>query len=174
MKGIIIYKGKYGATAQYAGWLGEELNIPAITAENIEGSDLAPCDFIILGTSVYIGKLQISKWLRHNQEKIKDKKIYFFLVSGTPPDQKEKLETYLQAGLPPAIRDRATVYYLHGKLDIAKLSWKDRFLLKMGARLAKDPEEKRSMLTDYNDVKKENIAGLVAKIKESYAAVKPA
>ena len=28
MKGIIIYKGKYGATAQYAQWLGEELNFP--------------------------------------------------------------------------------------------------------------------------------------------------
>ena len=27
MKGIIIYKGKYGATRQYADWLGKELNL---------------------------------------------------------------------------------------------------------------------------------------------------
>ena len=28
MKGLIIFKGKYGATRQYAGWIGDELQLP--------------------------------------------------------------------------------------------------------------------------------------------------
>jgi hypothetical protein len=34
------------------------------------------------------------------------------------------------------------------------LSAWDRFVLKMGARLTKDPAEKKAMLTDFNNVKK--------------------
>ena len=35
MKGIIIYKSKYGATKQYADWLGELLHIPSVFLDHI-------------------------------------------------------------------------------------------------------------------------------------------
>jgi hypothetical protein len=53
------------------------------------------------------------------------------------------------------------------------LSWKDRFMLKMGARLAKNPGESKRMLTDYNSVKKENISGIIAAVKK-YSGVEKA
>ena len=66
MKGVIIYKGKYAATRQYADWLGTELQLPVIIADNIEGKKIAKYDFVVLGSSVYIGKLQIHNWLKNN------------------------------------------------------------------------------------------------------------
>ena len=172
MKGIIVYKGKYGATRQYAQWLGEELNLPAITANDMTTESLLPCDFIIIGSSVYIGKLQISKWLSNNLAAIKGKKIFFFQVAGTAPEEREKLQAYIRSGVPEEIREQCEVYYYQGKMILNDLSWKDKFMLKMGARLTRDPAAKKTMLTDYNQVKKENITGLVDAVKKFSAAAK--
>jgi len=166
MKGIIIYKGKYGATQQYAQWLGEELNLPVAASDKIDGNDLLNYDFLVIGSSVYIGKLQISKWLKANLPSLRGKKIFFFQVAATPPDQKEKLETYIRSGVPAEIRNQCEFYFYPGKMILSNLSWIDRFMLKMGARLTKDPDAKKGMLTDFNDVKKENIAGLASEVKK--------
>ena len=164
MKGIVIYQGKYGATQQYAEWLGQELNIPVVSADD-EREEISNYDYFVLGSSVYIGKLVMRNWLKKNLANINTRKIFFFLVSGTAPDEKEKLESYLSSGIPATIRKKIDVSFLPGKLDIKKLSWMDRFLLRMGARLEKDAAVKKGMLTEYNQVKKENLAGLIDKVK---------
>jgi menaquinone-dependent protoporphyrinogen IX oxidase len=166
MKRIIIYKGKYGATRQYAEWLGEQLGMPVTATENIKGRNLRDVDIVIIGTSVYIGKLQVSKWINENLEYLKNKKVFIFLVAGTPPDQKQKLQEYIKAGVPKELQVHSDIFFLPGRLNIAGLSWKDRFLLKMGARLTKDPVERKNMLTDYNNVKKENLGPLLKRVKE--------
>ena len=166
MKGIVVYKGKYGATQQYAQWLGEELNLPVATSAGMQEERLEDYDFVVIGTSVYIGKLQISQWLKDNLSSLKSKKLFLFLVAGTPPDQKEKLLSYVRLGVPEEIRDQCEMHFLPGKLILKKLSWTDRFMLNMGARLSKDPTTKQAMLTDYNNVKKENIASLVKSVKK--------
>lgn len=165
MNGIIVYKGKYGATRQYAQWLGHELNLPVYPSDEIQKKELSLCDFMVIGTSVYVGKLQISQWLRSNLELIRGKKIFFFQVAGTPPDQKEKLDKYIRSGVPRELRNQCEIFYYPGKMAIRELSWTDRFMLKMGARLTKDPEAKKAMLTDYNEVKQSNISHLVNAVK---------
>ncbi len=166
MKGIIIYKGKYGATAQYAQWLGEELNFPVLSSENTDQVNLREYDFFIIGTSVYIGKLQIAPWLKANLPFMRNKKIILFLVAGTPPDEKEKLESYIKSGIPGETWVNCQPFYLQGKMIMKDLSWKDRLILKIGARFAKDPQESKRMLTDYNSVKKENIGGIISAAKK--------
>jgi menaquinone-dependent protoporphyrinogen IX oxidase len=64
MKGVIIYKSKYGSTRQYARWLSDELKLPARQPHEISSDFFANCDFIIIGSGVYIGKLLIKNWLR--------------------------------------------------------------------------------------------------------------
>lgn len=164
MKGAIIYKGKYGATKQYALWLREELQIPVYSAEMVRWP-MAEYDFLVIGSSVYIGKLEIRNWLKKNMASISHKKIFFFQVSGTPLNEKEKLESYLLSGIPAAMRPKIEVFFLPGKLDIKQLSWVDRFLLRMGAKLAKDPRVKKEMLTEYNHVRKQNLEVLVERVK---------
>ena len=173
MKGIIIYKGKYGATAQYAQWLGEELNFPVLSAENSDQVNLREYDLFIIGTSVYIGKLQMTSWLNNNLPLIRDKKIFLFLVAGTPSHQKEKLDGYIKSGVPGEVRQNCHTFYLGGKMSVNDLSWKDRLMLKMGAWLAKDPKESKRMLTDYNSVQQENITPIIAAVNK-YSGAKEA
>jgi menaquinone-dependent protoporphyrinogen IX oxidase len=174
MKGVVIYKGKYGATRQYAQWVGEELNFPVLKTSEAEQKQIKDADLVILGTSVYIGKLQVAKWLKENLTILVNKKLFLFLVAGTPPDQKQKLDAYIQAGVPEEIRGRCEIVYLPGRLTINKLSWLDRFMLKMGARLTKDPNDRKTMLTDYDLVKKEQITPLIQKVKDHFEILQPA
>lgn len=165
MRGVIIYKGKYGATKQYAEWLGEELRLEVWSAEEITADSLNGYDYFLIGSSVYIGKLQVKKWLHKNLRYLSGKKIFFFQVAGTAPQDKEKRQAYNEACIPKEIMGNCGFYFLPGRTIISKLSWMDRFMVKMGARLIKDPEAKKTMLTDHDDVKKEWLSELIAAVK---------
>jgi menaquinone-dependent protoporphyrinogen IX oxidase len=165
MKGIIIYKGKYGATHQYAHSLGSMLHIPVILSDDVQGKDLDRFDYIILGSSVYIGKLQLSDWLKSNVVEIRYKKIFFFIVCGTSPDAKQKLASIARENIPEEIRKGCEVYFLHGRMIKKNLSWKDNILLRMGAMFTKDPDEKKNVLADFDAVKTENIVPLVKAVR---------
>ena len=80
MNGIIIYQGKYGATRQYAHWLGETLQMPVSKVENVTPAVLALYDTIVIGSSVYIGRLVLRDWLKENDIRLKDKKLFIFIV----------------------------------------------------------------------------------------------
>jgi menaquinone-dependent protoporphyrinogen IX oxidase len=165
MKGLVIYKGKYGATKQYAMWIGHELQLPVASADRFPVSELPKYDYFILGSSVYMGKLEIRAWLKKYFGSLQNKKILFFQVSGSPPEQIEKRESYNKASLPPSILEKIQFYYLPGRMIVRNLSTWDKFMLKMGARLTKDPVEKKKMLTDFDDVKKENTDPLVKAVR---------
>lgn len=166
MKGIVIYKGKYGATGQYAKWLGQDLQIPVVSSQNISGENLKLFDYLLIGTSVYIGKLQIAKWLNENCDIIAGKKIFFFQVAATPAGNLKKRMSYYNSGIPSVLLTSCEFFFLDGKMSVKDLSWRDRFLLKMGARFTKDPVEKKAMLTDFDKVKKVNLEDLLANVFE--------
>lgn len=161
MKGAIIYKGKYGATRQYAEWLGEELHLPVLDLEIVSARMLAKYDYIIAGASVYAGKLQNKSWLNRNSKTLVGKKLFLFIVCATPSSEKEKLNGIIKANIPNALVNLADIFFLGGRLIISKLSWIDRLVLKMGASLEKDPARKKAMLRDFDSVKKENMKVLV-------------
>ena len=162
MKGLVIYKGKYGATKQYAMWIGQELQLPVASADRFHINELSKYDFFILGSSVYIGKLEIKDWLKKNFPALQNKKIFLFQVAGSPVEQIEKRKSYNEASLSPAILGNIQFYYyLSGRMIMRNLSGWDRFMLNMGAKLTKDPVEKKIMLTDFDHVKKENILPVI-------------
>lgn len=170
MKGIIIYKGKYGATYQYALWLGEMLGMPFVAAGSESKNQLEAAGCIIMGTSIYIGKLQLRKWLKLHQEVLSNKKLFLFLVAGTPPSEQEKLQDYINTNVGIEIRNRCSFFFLPGKLEFKKLSWRDKLLLTIGARLSKNKGEIIST-ADYNNVRKEALLPMVNAIGKSQEAV---
>jgi len=172
MKGIITFKGKYGATRQYAEWLADELVLPVTEPGNLSSEKISNCDFIVVGTSVYIGKLQIKNWIEQHIEELSEKKIFLFVVCGTPADEKDKLSSYIEGSVPPEIRKQCGIYFLPGKMIYQNLSGSDKFMLRMGALLTRDKETKKKMLTDYDSVKKENLDALVKDIKRYTVAAK--
>ncbi|HEU4859028.1 MAG TPA: flavodoxin domain-containing protein [Chitinophagaceae bacterium] len=173
MKGLVIYKGKYGATKQYAMWIGQELKLSVASADRFPLDELSKYDYFILGSSVYIGQLEIKNWLKKNFKILQNKKIFLFQVAASPTNQLEKRESYNKASLSADILRKIQFYYLPGRMIMRNLSAWDRFMLKMGARLTKDPVEKKKMLTDFNDVKKENIDLVVKAVQHFTNIYKP-
>ncbi|NII27794.1 hypothetical protein HB364_22115 [Pseudoflavitalea sp. X16] len=163
MKGIIIYKGKYGATREYADMLSKELNLPVFTP-TITGGQLIDADYVLIGSAVYIGKLQLQSWLIRNQEWLKSKKLFFFIVCGTPAAAKEKTAKIIADNIPRSLRNNP-VFFLKGRMIMRKLSWTDRLLLKLGARLARDPQEKKAMLQDFDGVEAARIQPLIQSLQ---------
>jgi menaquinone-dependent protoporphyrinogen IX oxidase len=174
MKGLVIYKGKYGATKQYAMWIGQELQLPVASADRFPVDELPNYDYFILGSSVYIGKLEIKDWLKKNFQVMQNKKIFLFQVAASPVEQIEKRESYNKASLSPAILENIQFYYyLSERMIMRNLSGWDRFMLNMGAKLTKDPVEKKTMLTDFDHVKKENIFPIIEAVRTFAIINKP-
>ena len=173
MKGAIIYKGKYGATRQYAEWLGEELHIPVLEPEIVTARMLSKYDYIIAGASVYAGRLQNKSWLNRNSQILAGKKLFLFIVCATPSSEKEKLNGIIKANIPDTLVNLADTFFLAGRLIKSKLGWIDRLVLKMGASLEKDPARKKAMLQDFDWVKKENIKNLVNAVAACTEQVTP-
>lgn len=168
MKGIIIYKGKYGATRQYAEWLSDQLTLQLSVSDAFNKDQLEKFNFFVLGSSVYAGKILIKKWLKNNVAAIQSKKIFLFIVSGTTTDKREILEGYLQANVPAEIRNKVEVFYLPGRLIMKKLSWFHRLMLNVAAALAKGAEAKKELLLEYDNVKIENTRALVNAVNTFY------
>ena len=161
MKGIIIYKGKYGATSQYAKWLGTALQLPVIEPENMTGENLSKYDYVIIGSSVYVGKLQLRDWVRSYEPVLQTQKVYFFIVCGTPAEEKDKIAEIVRNNVPESLRYEENIYILRGRMIKKDLSWLDRIILKMGARMQKDQAEGQRMLQDFDEVRKENLNPLI-------------
>ena len=164
MEGIIIYRGKYGATKQYATWLGEDLNLPVFASEEIAMEKIEPYNYLVIGSSVYIGKLQIRKWLFKNESYLKDKKIFFFQVAASPVKQIEKRTMYNESSIPAGLINKNSFFFLPGRIKMENLNWVDRLLLKMGSKLTKDLVEKKNMVTDFDNVSKESLNEIEAEI----------
>lgn len=163
MKGTIVYKGKYGATQQYAIWLGAALNLQVLKPGYAQPQIIANADYILIGTSVYIGKLRIAAWLKKNAAMLKGKKLVFFIVAGTPLHETDKLNAYFVQGVPEELREGASCYFLPGSLRYQRLSLKDKILLRAGARLANLKGE-RMEVKDYNDVSREKLAPILKEV----------
>ena len=164
MKGILIYKGKYGATKQYAEWLSDSLDLFLYNPANLVEEQLESAEYVVIGSSVYIGQLVIKSWVQENLEILKNKKLFFFVVCATPDSEKEKQQTIIRQNIPAILLPNTSVYFLPGRLVIKDLSWRDRIMLRMGAFLEKDPEKKRAMMHDIDAVKRENLELIIESI----------
>ena len=164
MKGVIISQGKYGATQQYSTWLAEGLQLPQVIPGNIDAAALATYDYVVVGSSIYVGKLVLHNWLKKHADLLQAKKVFLFIVCATPPSEVEKLQVIRQQNVPLVLLNQCVVHFLHGRIIKKQLSWKDNFMLRLGAMLQKDPEAKKKMLQDFDDVRRENIIPLVKDI----------
>lgn len=163
MNSLIVYQSKYGATTQYAKWLAEELKLPAVSSEDCSLTELQEGGVLILGSSVYIGKLQLSRWLKQNEEQLAKYQLFLFVVSGTPLNETAKLFKYVKDSVPSSLFKQFRLFFLPGRLIYDRLSWKDRLMLRMGALLAGKKEGAR-MMAGYNDVKREHLQELICHV----------
>lgn len=165
MTGIVIYKSRYGAAKQYAEWIARELGIAAIGSDEVKAKDFVSSDYIVVGSSIYMGKILIKNWLEKNGELLKGKRLFLFIVGAAPPLEQQKTKKYFSDNVSKEMLNQAQCFYLQGKSVFKELSWSDKFFLKIGAMLVKEASDKKAMLTDFNAIKKENVTDLVSAVK---------
>jgi len=165
MKGIIVYKGKYGATAQYARWLSESTGLPLLDFAKATPGALAGYDLVILGSSVYVGNLVLAKWLDQNANLLIEKKVLLFIVCGATADNPAQQQQLLDRNLGRALRRAVKSFFLPGRCIISGLSWKDRLMLKIGAWMEKDPKNKAVMKAGFDNMARGKLDQLVNEVR---------
>jgi menaquinone-dependent protoporphyrinogen IX oxidase len=166
MKGLILYKGKYGATRQYANWIGDALKWQVFTPEQLLDPTLDAADVVVIGSSVYAGRLTLHAWLKKHAHQLLRKKVFLFIVCATPADKKDVLDQIAQHNIPALLQDKIVVYFLRGRVVINDLNWIDKLMLKLASRATKDPDEKQRMINGFDAVNKDNILPLLQGITD--------
>ena len=164
MKGIIIYKSKYGATRQYAEMLSHRLDLGLIDADQVTAEMITKYDYLLIGGSIYIGKFILKEFLKKHSRILQTKKMFVFFVSAASPDEEVHNNTIALENIPPLMFRNTKRYFFQGKLKRNELSWKDSVLLRMGAMFQKNPKEREKMMTDFNAINESNITALVESV----------
>lgn len=172
MTGTVIYASRYGATRQYAEWIGKHLNL-AVSSTDLIPDRIPPADFYIVGSPVYMGKLAISKWLKQNEIQFRNKKMFLFIVGGTRLDDSSAIAAIIRENLPGDKTIDVDTFYLPGRMIKSSLSVKDNFMLRMGAVLTDNKEKRAEMLTDFDEVKREHMQPLISAVESFTLQVQP-
>lgn len=154
MNGAIFFSGKYGSTAQYAGWIGEATGLPVFDVRDAN-ADPSKYDFLILGSSVIIYKLTIRNWVKAHLASIVNKPLILFTVSGAPSGP--KLDSWIADSLPKNLISQMEHVALRGRLNHKEVSWWVRLILKFGAWKNDDPEAKKQELEGFDFMDKSGI-----------------
>ncbi|RYY24825.1 MAG: hypothetical protein EOO04_12605 [Chitinophagaceae bacterium] len=166
MNGAIIYESRYGATLRYAEMLSAALDLPIIRAGQVNPAIISRFDYFLIGSSIYIGKLLLKKFLAKYADNLKSKKIFLFIVSADMESDANSHNKIIAENVPSCLIPSTDFFFLKGKMIYHELSWKDKLMLRMGAMMQKSPDKKRSMLTDFNEVKKMNLDELLSRISQ--------
>ncbi|WP_165939962.1 flavodoxin domain-containing protein [Dyadobacter psychrotolerans] len=170
MRGIVLFKGKYGATAQYANWIGEKLDAPVVEAPALSSLLLQEYDYLVVGSSVYMGKFVLADWLKKNGDLFKDRKLFLFVVGATASTDKVTQDRIISKNIPKAILANCSIYFLPGRLDLKTLNWSDNLLVKFAGRFEKNTLRKNVLLNGIDEVKQENISDLIKEV-EAFAKI---
>jgi menaquinone-dependent protoporphyrinogen IX oxidase len=163
MKGVVIYKGKYGSTEQYAKWLAEALYLPVIDIDKHYTEVPEEYDTLIIGTPVYFGNMLLKNWFSKNEKVLVGKTIRLFVVCGSAVDQLAQ-DKILKQNVPADLARHCKTYFLPGRVDMSRLSWFDRLLIKGGALMQRDRQKRYLMMRGYDAVKREHINPLIKSV----------
>lgn len=129
MKGVILYKSKYGATKKYVEWLVQETGFDYIDTDNAKISEIQKYDVIILCGGIYAMGVAGLSFLKKNANNLKHKKIAVFCDGASPFDEdafkeiREKNMTGMMIDVP--------LFYGRGMWNVEKMNFIDKNLCKM-------------------------------------------
>lgn len=155
MKGIVIYKSKYGSTKTYAQWIGEELGFDVVDAKTVKADDLLEYDAIVYGGGLYAEVIAGVNLITKNIEKLSDKKIAVYTTGITPLDCREYYdEMVVEKNFRSGVGDNIKIFNYLGKMVISELSLVHRTALKTLKKIMSsktNPTEMEKMLIDLCD-----------------------
>lgn len=129
MKGIVLYRSKYGAAKQYAAWLEEATGFDCAEVRNAGIEALKRYDVIILAGGIYASGISVIPFLRKHIDELGKKKIAVFCVGASPFD--EDAFAQVRAHNFKGTLQGIPCFYGRGAWDESAMSLTDRTLCRM-------------------------------------------
>ncbi len=174
MKGIVIYKSKYGSTKTYATWIAEELGFELKEHKSITADDLLEYDTIIYGGGIYAETIAGVTLITKNIEKLAYKKIAVFTTAITPLEYREYYDDMVyNKNFSPKVKGKIKVFNFLGKMLMEELSFVHKSAIKTLKKIMsskENPTDMEKLLvslcdTDADLTDKEAIKPLIEYIK---------
>ncbi len=140
MKTLIAYRTKYGTTALCAKKLNEKLNgiCDIVDLKDDKDPDLAEYDTIIIGGSIYAGRMQgaVRRFVEKNKTALQNKKVGLYICCLY---QDDKAREELEANFPIWLTAHAAVSdWFGGIAKLSGMSKTDRFIFSRIANIEDD------------------------------------
>ncbi|AKL97262.1 flavodoxin [Clostridium aceticum] len=140
MKVLILYATKHGATEKCAKILAGKLRgeVDLCNLKAMKSIDFAQYQKVIIGGSVYMGKIQkeVSEFCLKNMNVLKEKEIGLFICC---MKDKDDAVTQLQSCFPQEVLMKASVKECFGgEFIFGKMNFIEKFIVKKVAKTDKD------------------------------------
>ena len=129
MKGIILYRSKYGATKRYADWLAQETGFDCMETSKANIDDIKNYDAIILGGGIYASGIAGIGFLKKNMNKLQGKKVVVF-CDGASPYEEDAFRQIVEHNMTGVLMD-VPCFYCRGAWNMDAMSFADKTLCKM-------------------------------------------
>lgn len=144
MKTLVLYASKYGCTEDCVHYLKDKINHPVKVAnlKNLGTIDLNQYDCIIIGGSIYVGKLQkeVQVFCKKHLPLLLTKNIALFMCCTTP----EQTDDFFKHNFPAKLQKHAkTTVNFGGELRENKMGFFDK---KISAMVSKHNPKKPEIL----------------------------
>ena len=166
MKGVVLYRSRYGSTAEYANWIAEATSLPVYDLDETRTS-LGEFDFLVLGSPVIYFKPIFHRWVKRNLDDILARPSIFFSVSGAGPGP--KLDRWMADALPAEFMSHVTHVALFGRQDPKELNRFDRTMLIIAGLFNRDRKAAKDETHGFDLMDKNSIRPIVEKIHELQA-----
>lgn len=160
MKGITIFKSNYGATKTYAHWIEEATGLKAVEIGQLNKDDISNSDTVVIGCPVFAGKPVLEKWIEKNWSKLEGKKVALYTTSGAPADDTSLIEGF-NSSFSDRIKNNLSYFPQSGRMIFSELSAMHRFFMRLGQKMEKDPQVKKEMLKDKDNMDREGLKDLI-------------
>lgn len=168
MKAVVIYHSSTGFTERYAKWIAQAAGCEAVAFEDRDRVRLSDYDAILFGSWVHAGGIRRVKWLKSRLSGMKGKRVLVFAVGAMPPGE-EAQKMFAQNFSDEELRGIQT-FYLQGGLNYEKMGALDRAMMwgfrKMLSKSPENAEALRAISQSYDCARLENIAPILAALKE--------
>ena len=147
MSTLIVYASKYGCTEKCAKLIAGEIKgeVGLINLKQVKAINLSNYNKVIVGGSIYIGKIQkdVTEDCTKNLEELKQKKIGLFICGMV---EGEAINNELNQNFPLELLEIAVAKeYLGGEFLIDKMSFMDKVIIK---KVSKVTANKSNILED--------------------------
>ncbi|NLY51487.1 MAG: flavodoxin [Firmicutes bacterium] len=151
MRTLILYGSKHGCTAKCAYLLRDKLenaDVIDLSQNSSVSLSLDDYDAVLIGTSVYVGKINkaVAKFCTANLDKLKAKRIGLFVCCGLPEKAMEQLETGFPKELVQAARVKA---YFGYQYEMDQLNFFERIIMRLVGKHRNETAIRHAAIEDF-------------------------